>query len=73
MPWYKVKAASQYAGISERLYRDWLNQGLRHVRMPSGLILTRDVWIDEYLQSFEVSDGNQDIDNIVAEVMDNIS
>jgi hypothetical protein len=30
--------------------------GLRHVRLPNGRILTKYDWIDSYLEQFEVRD-----------------
>jgi hypothetical protein len=34
-----------------------LQDGLRHVRLPNGRILTKYEWIDSYLQQFEVKDN----------------
>ena len=65
--WGKVKEAARYAGISERSFRDWLKDGLRHSRLSTGTILVAFAAIDEYLERFEVS-RNQ-VDNIVDEVM----
>ena len=58
--WAKVKEAAKYAGVSERSFRDWLNNGLRHIRLPSGTILIPFAWIDEYLMGFEVSTNQLD-------------
>ena len=63
----KVKKAAKYAGVSERTFRDWLKDGLRHSRLSTGTILVAYAAIDEYLERFEVS-RNQ-VDNIVDEVM----
>jgi phage antirepressor YoqD-like protein len=63
----KVKKAAKYAGVSERTFRDWLKDGLRHSRLSTGTILVAYASIDDYLASFEVS-RNQ-VDNIVDEVM----
>ena len=63
----KVKKASQYAGVSERTFREWLKEGLRHIRLPSGTILIPYSAIDEYLARFEVRENQ--VDAIVAEVM----
>ena len=65
--WAKVKGAAKYAGVSERTFRGWLKDGLRHIRLTSGTILIPYAWIDEYLMGFEVS-RNQ-VDDIVDEVM----
>jgi len=68
----KVKGAAKYAGVSERTFREWLKDGLHHIRMKSAqnktrLILTHYDWIDEYLARFEVS-KNQ-VDEIVNQVV----
>ena len=63
----KVKKAAKYADVSERTFRDWLKDGLRHSRLNTGTILVAYTAIDEYLARFEVS-RNQ-VDNIVDEVM----
>lgn len=52
----KVREAAKYSGVSERTLRDWLRDGLRHIRLPSGTILIPYAWIDEYLTNFEVSE-----------------
>ena len=65
--WAKVKDAAKYAGVSERTLREWLKDGLRHTRLPSGTILIPYSWIDQYLMGFQVS-RNQ-VYEIVDEVM----
>ena len=64
--WTKIKGASQYAGISERSLRGMLKKGLRHSRLPSGTILIKFSWIDEFLENFEVTDNQ--LDKIVHEL-----
>jgi excisionase family DNA binding protein len=54
--WGKIKQAAQYAGVSERTFRPWLQQGLRHVRLKSGTILIKFEWIDQFLEGFESTD-----------------
>jgi hypothetical protein len=63
----KVKDAAKYAGVSERSFRDWLKDGLRHSRLSTGTILVAYAAIDEYLERFEVSRNH--VDDIVDEVM----
>lgn len=63
--WLKVKSGAAYADCSERLFRDWLKDGLRHIRLR-GTIRTKPEWIDAYLMRFEES-GNQ-VDAIVDDV-----
>ena len=65
--WAKVKEAAKYAGVSERSFRDWLKNGLRHSRVSAGMILVSYAAIDEYLVSFQVNENQ--VDNIVDEVM----
>ena len=64
----KVKEAARYAGVSPRTLRKFLRQGLKHVRLPTGTILIRYGWIDEFLELFEVEDGQDCIDKLVEEV-----
>ncbi len=64
--WGKIRATSEYAGVSMRTLRDWLKSGLRHSRLPTGTILIRFSAIDEFLESFS-TDQNQ-VDEIVENV-----
>jgi len=54
--WSKIKSAAKYAGISERTMRDWLKDGLKHSRLPTGTILIKFEWVDEYLETFAAKD-----------------
>lgn len=65
--WGRVKVGAQYAGISERTFRDWLKLGLQHSRLPSGTILIRYSAIDEFLENFSTEDNQADV--IVEKVM----
>ena len=65
--WGKVKAGAQRAGVCERTFRDWLKQGLKYSRLPSGTILVRFSDIDEYLERFAVNDNQ--VDQIVSETL----
>ena len=56
--WGKVKKAAQYAGVSERTFRDFLKMGLDHVRLPSGTILIHKNAIDEFYGRY-IGFGNQ--------------
>ena len=58
--WAKIKTAAKYSGVSERTLRKWLKSGLRHSRLPSGTILTKTEWMDEYLERFEVVENEVD-------------
>ena len=65
--WSKIKSAAKYAGISERTMRDWLKDGLKHSRLPSGTVLIKYAWVDEYLEGFEAKEDQ--VDKIVNETM----
>ena len=69
--WAKIKQAAKYADISERTLRDWLKQGLKHSRLPTGTILIRYSDIDDWLESFAVNDDQ--VDRIVDEVCKDLS
>lgn len=64
--WLKVKPAAEYAGVSERTFRDWLKSGLKHARLPSGTILVTEGFIDDFLDRF-VTDFQQ-TDQVVNEL-----
>jgi hypothetical protein len=68
--WFKIKGAARYSGVSERKLRDLLKDGLRHIRLPTGTVLTRPDWIDEYYQQFEADPGRLDaiVDEVLAEM-----
>ncbi len=68
--WTKIKTGAEYAGVSERTFRDWLKQGLKHIRLPSGTILIRYSWIDEFLEKFLIDNKLPNIDKIVEEIID---
>jgi hypothetical protein len=56
--WLKPSEGRQYAGnVSRKKFYSMLQDGLRHVRLPNGRILTKYEWIDSYLQQFEVKDN----------------
>jgi excisionase family DNA binding protein len=67
--WLKVKHAAKYADVSERTLRKWLKHKLRFSRLPSGLILIKSEWVDQFLERFIVSENEVDIDLIVADIM----
>lgn len=58
--WAKIKTGAKYSGVSVRTFRKWLKAGLRHSRLPSGTILTKPEWMDEYLEGFEVVENEVD-------------
>lgn len=65
--WGKVKAAAKHAGVSERTLRDWLKEGLKHSRLPSGTILIRYEDVDTYLESFATT--SNEVDRLLDELM----
>ncbi|MEI6610965.1 MAG: hypothetical protein WCO53_14655 [Deltaproteobacteria bacterium] len=69
--WAKIKPAAIYAGIKERTMRDWLKEGLKHSRLPSGTVLIRYDAIDVFLESF--AEKENEIDKIVTEAMKEMS
>ena len=64
--WTKPKGAARYADVSVRTLRDWLKKGLRHTRLPSGTILIKFSWLDEYLSGYEVQDN--EVQRVVNEI-----
>jgi len=65
--WAKIKAAAAYAGVNPRTVRSWLKMGLRHVRLPSGLVLIAYDDIDAYLRQFKHRDDR--LDEIAADAV----
>jgi hypothetical protein len=47
--WLKRTKGAERVGVSPRTFDKLLRDGLRHVKLPSGTILTRPDWIDSYL------------------------
>ena len=71
--WLKVDSAAKYADVSARTFRKWLAPGgLRHVRMPSGTILVKVSWIDKYLEGFIQKASSEDVDQIVAQTVNEL-
>ena len=68
--WAKIKDAAEYSGISVRTMRDWLKNGLKHSRLPSGTILIKREWIDDFLTRFEVAEN--EAERITNQVMEGI-
>jgi excisionase family DNA binding protein len=67
--WAKVKTAARYADVSERTLREWLKNGLNHVRLNTGTILINYSWIDTYLEQFKTSGHRNEVDQIVDEAL----
>lgn len=65
--WCKIKRAADYAGVSERTFENWLKQGLKYIRMPSGLRLIKYSSIDEFLETY--TDSENHVDTVVDEIM----
>jgi excisionase family DNA binding protein len=64
--WGKVRAAAEYAGMSQRTVRDWLKMGLPHSKVR-GSILIEYRQLDEWLRGFAVVMNL--LDGIVDEVL----
>lgn len=65
--WGKIKDGAKYSGVKERTFRDWVKDGLKHSRLPSGTILIKYEWIDAYLEAFAAREDQ--VDKIVNETM----
>lgn len=68
--WFKIKSMTGYCGASERTCRSWIKNGLRFVRLPSGMLLVKREWIDAYLMGFEHRENA--VEKIVSEVMEDL-
>ncbi len=66
--WGKIGPAATYAGVSEgTLRKDWLKNGLKHVRLPSGTVLIKYEWVDQFLEKF--ANHNDLVDTVVKDVL----
>ncbi len=50
--WCKPSKGAKYAGVSLKVFRGWLANGLDHSQLPNGRILIKHEAIDSYLQQF---------------------
>lgn len=66
MSWLRIRPAAQYAGVKDRTFRAWLKRGLKHVRLPSGLVLCHTDSIDTWLKQFECTK------NVVDKIVDSV-
>ncbi len=72
--WGTLKEAAKYAGVSERTLEGWLKSGLRYTQLPSGYRLIKFSWLDEFLESYSLTDleGKKNTDKIVDEIISKI-
>lgn len=68
--WARINRAAEYAGVKERTLRSWLKEGLKHSRLPSGTVLIKLAWIDEFLERFQETENR--VDSIVNEALDSL-
>ncbi len=50
--WAKPSVGARYCGVSLKVFRGWLRNGLEHSQLPTGRILVKYTAIDSYLQQF---------------------
>jgi len=65
--WLRIKDVPDYCGISERLAREWLKNGLRYSKIR-GCILIRRETLDLYIEQFAVDD-DVGLDGLVNEIV----
>ena len=66
--WGKISQVAEYSGLSEKTLRSLLKQGLRHSRLPSGTIILKIEWVDEYLERYETPIDEKPLDKIVSQL-----
>jgi len=68
--WGRIKEGAKHSGVKERTFRGWLKAGLKYSRLPSGTILIRYSWIDEFLEKYQVNENQVDriVDQAVKEI-----
>jgi hypothetical protein len=47
--------------VGPKVFYGWLKNGLRHVRLENGRILTKYDWIDGFLEGFEAENPSQEL------------
>ena len=69
--WCKPSEGRKYAGnVSRKKFYSMLRNGLRHVRLPNGRILTKYDWIDAYLEAFEMQSTDEKAKNIADQLLE---
>ncbi len=53
--WLKIKSAAKYADMGERTVRTWLKAGLPYAKLPSGTVLIKRQWMDDFLATFRTT------------------
>lgn len=60
--WGKVPTIAHYADLSPRTIRNLIKAGeIRYTKLPTGTILIKLAWIDEYLESKAITDNQLDL------------
>ena len=57
--WCKPSQGARYAGVSLKVFRGFLRDGLEHSQLPNGRILLKFEAIDHYLEQFKVRNEAQ--------------
>ncbi len=60
--WLKTPDAAAYAGVCVPTLLSWREMGLKHSKIGHNLVLFRSSDIDEFLERFAVTAGQQDIE-----------
>lgn len=53
--WLKIKSAARYCDMGVRTVRDWLKAGLPYAKLPSGTVLIKRQWIDDFLANYTIT------------------
>ena len=70
--WLKRTKGAERVGVSPRTFDKMLRSGLRHVKLPSGTILTKPEWVDAFIEGFEVQHEQDQLDLLVEEIVDDV-
>ncbi len=65
--WARIKDGAKHSAVSERTFRDWLKDGLKHSRLPTGTILIKFSDIDSFLEKYQVTENQ--VEEIVEETL----
>jgi excisionase family DNA binding protein len=71
--WLDIAAAAKYVSTSKRTLEVWLKErGLRYSRVGGKRLIKRE-WLNEFLESYEVTSQSDQVDEIVDSVMKGIA
>jgi excisionase family DNA binding protein len=67
--WLDISALSEYCCTSPRTIENWIrSEGLRYIKVRGKRLIRRE-WADAFLEGYEITKNDDQVDKIVGEVM----